>query len=552
MLAVDERSAVKLYGTGSPGGKGAGLVRLNDCGLPATATLVTRILTTEFYDRFLERRSVVGEDDVSVLGAILDELGDVPIGVRSSATNESGVSTDAGWSVRAGENLSFMLPNNHPDPAVRLGQLTRAVHHIFAHFAAKPDAGTDKMAVVINPIAGLFDDTLAGPCFYPYVSGVANSFFPYALKMQDAHDGYARIAFGHGYATVLDDFPVISMATIRQPIPLRFLRMGGSQRYFYSLDLTKNRDLGGDELETMKKLHVRFANFHKIRLLGVHHQIVTIEKLVESDAFGFKTGLESVMNRLRSLLASPFQIEFVFNVDFSRKPYPNGVFHVVQLTELPEVTQEAVHIPPGGGRTYLSIGGLQGHGTRPGVRYAVVVSPRLYRREQHDEVRREMAKVNRRMRECGDQYMLIVPGRLGSENRDWGIAAEYTDVDHAAAIFEYGVDIAGSTEPQPEDGSLTGGVYGSHFLYMIMGGYEEDQRRLQTRLYGTQGTHFFTNIMSSRTIYGFISPDSDTLDPWFFSPPDTGSPVYVLAFPSPVTVYADSMTQRCLVRAEEA
>src|SRR3990170_1301362 len=107
MLAVDERSAVKLYGTGSPGGKGAGLVRLNDCGLPATATLVTRILTTEFYDRFLERRSVVGEDDVSVLGAILDELGDVPIGVRSSATNDSGVSTDAGWSVRAGENLSF-------------------------------------------------------------------------------------------------------------------------------------------------------------------------------------------------------------------------------------------------------------------------------------------------------------------------------------------------------------------------------------------------------------------------------------------------------------
>ena len=553
MLAVEPRPAVRLYGTGAPGGKGAGLVRLSECGLPGTATLVTRILTTDFYDRFLERQHVVGDDDVSVLGAILEELGDVPIGVRSSATNESGVSTGGRWSVQAGENLSFMLPNNHPDASLRLGQLARAVHHIYAHFAARSGAaGTEKMAVVINPIPGLFDDTQAGPCFYPYVSGVANSYFPYALQMQNAQDGYARIAFGHGYATVLDDFPVISMATIRQPIPLRFLRMGGAQHYFYALDLTRNRDLGGDELETMKKLHVRFANFHKIRMLGVHRQVVTIEKLVEQDAFGFKTRLEGIMDRLREVVESPFQIEFVFNVDFTKKPYPNGVFHVVQLTLLPAMTQEAVHVPSGGGRAYLSIRGLQGHGVRPGVGYAVVVSPRLYHPEQHDEVRRDLAAVNRRMYERGDRYLLIVPGRLGSRNRDWGLAVEYTDVDHATAIFEYGVDITGRTEPLPEDESRTGGIYGSHFLYMIMGGYDEDQRRLQARMYGTQGTHFFTNIMSSDTIYGFIAPEHDTLDPWFFSPATAVSPLYVLAFPSPVTVYADSVTQRCLVLGEEA
>jgi hypothetical protein len=341
------------------------------------------------------------------------------------------------------------------------------------------------------------------------------------------------------------------MATIRQPIPLRFLRVGGGQRYFYALDLTKNRDLGGDELETMKKLHVRFANFHKIRLLGVHNQVVTIEELVEKDAFGFKTALEGIMDRLRSLVASPFQIEFVFNIDFTKKPYPNGVFHLVQLTLLPAMTQEAIHIPADQGHTYLSIAGFQGHGLRQGVRYAVVVSPQHYRKERHDEVRRELAALNRRMRERGDQYLLIVPGRLGSQNRDWGIAVAYKDVDHAAAIFEYGVDIAGRAEPLPEEGSRTGGIYGSHFLYMVLGGYEEDQRRLQTRMYGTQGTHFFTNIMSGHTVYGFINPACDNLDPWFLSPPDAQSPVHVLTFPSPVTVYADSLSQRCLVLGED-
>jgi hypothetical protein len=109
-------------------------------------------------------------------------------------------------------------------------------------------------AVVINPIPGLFDDTPAGPFFYPYISGVANSFFPYALKTQNPNEGFARIAFGHGYAAVLDDFPVISMATIRNPLPIDLLRPGRGQQYFYALDATKNR--AGGRLETMKKLHV--------------------------------------------------------------------------------------------------------------------------------------------------------------------------------------------------------------------------------------------------------------------------------------------------------
>jgi hypothetical protein len=113
------------------------------------------------------------------------------------------------------------------------------------------------------------------------------------------------------------------------------------------------------------------------------------------------------------------------------------------------------------------------------------------------------------------------------------------------------VDIAGRTEPLPEEGSQTGGVYGSHFLYMVLGGYAEDQKRMQTRIYGTQGTHFLTNIMSNNTFYGFVSPTQDTLDPWFFSPPDPNSALYVLSFPKPVTVFADSLNQRCVVITEK-
>ena len=117
-------------------------------------------------------------------------------------------------------------------------------------------------------------------------------------------------------------------------------------------------------------------------------------------------------------------------------------------------------------------------------------------------------------------------------------------MDHAAAIFEYGVDVAGRPEPLPEDDSMTGGIYGSHFLYMIQGGYDEDQKRLQTRMYGTQGTHFLTNLMGNNIVYAYIAPMQDTFDPWLFSQSDAGAIPAVLAFPGPVAVYADSLNQR--------
>jgi len=66
MLAVEPRPAVRLYGTGAPGGKGAGLVRLSECGLPGTATLVTRILTTASATRASSMSTAADRSGVSV------------------------------------------------------------------------------------------------------------------------------------------------------------------------------------------------------------------------------------------------------------------------------------------------------------------------------------------------------------------------------------------------------------------------------------------------------------------------------------------------------
>ena len=79
------------------------------------------------------------------------------------------------------------------------------------------------MTIVINPIPDIYQDSLAGPIYFSLVSAVADSYFPYVLNDQNPFEGCARVAFGHGYSTVLDDFPVISMATIKNPLPLHLL-----------------------------------------------------------------------------------------------------------------------------------------------------------------------------------------------------------------------------------------------------------------------------------------------------------------------------------------
>lgn len=544
---VERVGDVKIYGKGLLGGKGEGLVKINDCSIPEAHKLRTRILSTTFYERFLELGRKFGAEELDIIASILRNLGNIPISVRSSATNEACVSEEGYGSVHAGENTSFMLPNNHHDFSLRFNQFKLAIYHIYNDFIQNqlPDS-REKMAIVINPIPGIYDDTLTGSIYYPLVSGIANSFFPYALKTQNPEEGIARIAFGHGYATVFDDFPVISMATIRNPIPLKML--GKGQRYFFAIDMTKNEMLGGDEMETMKRLNIKFANYQNTKILGRHKDSISLESLVEDNQFGFKSGILKIMNAISSKISSHFQIEFVFNVDISKEHSNLGTFHVVQLTQLPEMKFEAIRFPAHVGKPYLFINNFQGHGIKNGVKFAIVVSPFIYAKDMHDEVRKKISAINRSMHEMNAYYIIVAPGRLGSKNKDWGIQLDYRDVDRSAAIFEYGVDIAGRSEPVKEPEYLTyGGVYGSHFLYMIQGGYDEEQKRIQTRMYGTQGTHFLTNLMSNNIIYGFILPAQDTIDPWFFSPPDANSALYMLTFPKPVSVYADSGEKKCVV-----
>ncbi len=219
------------------------------------------VLGTDVFDEFLERNdlqefAMQSDDDEAICARFLaapfspDVLHDLasfleliryPLAVRSSSLLE-----DSQYHPMAGVYSTFMLPNDHPDPAVRLHQLETTIKRVYAstfsqHAKHYLDATPyrleeEKMGVIIQKVVG----TTHGPRFYPDISGVARSYNFYPSPPMEADDGIVAVALGLG-RTVVDGervqsfcprYPrhVMSAATVEDVLQ-------SSQRDFWALDL---------------------------------------------------------------------------------------------------------------------------------------------------------------------------------------------------------------------------------------------------------------------------------------------------------------------------
>ena len=142
----------------------------NDCASSPSSAMTT----TSSSERFL-RRSLPGEMLQSARR--LPGVARYPLAVRSSSLLE-----DSQYQPLAGVYETYMLPNNHPDPAVRLQQLIRAVKRVYAstfltyaknYFKVTPyRLEEEKMAVIVQRLVGGRTATASIPIF----AGVVRSY----------------------------------------------------------------------------------------------------------------------------------------------------------------------------------------------------------------------------------------------------------------------------------------------------------------------------------------------------------------------------------------
>jgi phosphoenolpyruvate synthase/pyruvate phosphate dikinase len=259
-------------GKGSLGGKARGLAFVSNL-LQRSAGLhkkyedldifipCSMVITTEGFDVFVEENDLKGfsksdAGDQEIADAfckaafpqwIADDLKaylariTYPLAVRSSSLLE-----DAQFRAYAGLYRTYMLPNDHPDPAIRLEQLINAIKLVYAcTYFQSPRAFSkrvghrteeEKMAVIIQQLVGEH----YGEYFYPAISGVAQSYNYYPFSKMKPEEGITTVAMGLGKTVMEGEKALRFSPRYPQILPQRTTVediLENSQRFFFSLKM---------------------------------------------------------------------------------------------------------------------------------------------------------------------------------------------------------------------------------------------------------------------------------------------------------------------------
>jgi CheY-like chemotaxis protein len=501
----DSESLFVRVGKGSIGGKARGIAFVNSllarhgmrlAGIDVRTPRTVAIGTDEF-ERFMEDNGLVEEvhrltNDRDIIlrffeGRLSDTLErDLEVAFRDItgpfAVRSSSLLEDAQFQPFAGIYATYMLPNNHPNPEVRLDEVRRAIKAVYAstfsknarsYFAGTPHSVEDeKMGVIIEEVVG----RPHGPRFYPHVSGVALSYNFYPVGYQRSEDGLALVALGLGQIVVLGgkvlQFSLSTPgASLQFSTPADFLR--DSQSSFYALDLAtpivdfvsspeaslRLWDLSAAEDDGALALvgSVYSAQDDQIRdtLRGPGPRLVTFNNILKWNAVPLVPALRDLLRIVRQGMGCPVEIEFALDMGDSKSP---PCLYVLQVR--PQAAQ-LVHTPLDAEsfeaedilcKTSRSLG----HGVIGDVRDIVYVKGQYLDPRAGLTIAAEVGEMNAELEAAHAPYLLVGPGRWGSSDARLGIPAGWAQIAGARVIVE-----------TPVDGRTVEPSQGSHFFHNI-------------------------------------------------------------------------------------
>ena len=438
-----------------------------------------QLLRGEVDDDTIKRRFLAGSLSDGLMAKLrlcLVKLGPVPLAVRSSGLLEDSLSHPF-----AGLYNTFFLPNNHPDPAVRETQLAEAIKLVYASVYSKASRAyfqaidykveEEQMAILLQEVSG----RRFGDHFYPHISGVAQSFNYYPVAYTQPQDGIANIAVGLGKYVVEGEkayrfappYPEMDMLPPKE-------QLRTTQKRFYALDMSRTVDLCGGEDATLLNLDIAEAekegalqhcastwdwNDDRIRdgLDTPGPRIVNFRNILKYDQFPLARILQRLLELVREAMETPVEIEFAVNLDPDAE---NGLptFTLLQikhqLIEGGDVTLSPADLDPAD--LFLFSERCVGNGTVDGLRDLVWVDPAGFDKFETPALAAEIEKLNDRFRAESGKYVLLGPGRWGSNDRHLGIPITWAMISCAQVIVEYAM------EHFQADASL-----GSHFFHNV-------------------------------------------------------------------------------------
>ena len=401
-----------------------------------------------------------------------------PLAVRSSSLLE-----DAQFQPFAGIYKTFMIPNNHEDPAKRFEQLILAIKLVYASTYCQSARAyvkstyhrteDEKMGVVVQRLTG----GVHGDYFYPAISGVAQSYNYYPISYMKPEDGLAHVAIGLGKIVVEGGTALRFSPKHPQFLP-QFSTvediLENSQRFFYALRLNGfPDDLPYREDATLEKLEIDdVVNHAPVRYLcstyssqdhrirdGVQtsgHPVCTFANVLKFQTLPLAEILTEILNIGRHGMGCPVEIEFAVNVPFKEGQKPS--FELLQIRPM-GVTQYDLEVNISDediSKAFCYSTMALGNGQFEEIRDIIFVNPNTFDPAHTIEIASEIGNVNKEMTPHNRKYLLIGPGRWGSADRWLGIPVRWMHISGVGAIVETNFE---SLKADPSQGS--------HFFHNI-------------------------------------------------------------------------------------
>lgn len=506
----DPQNSFARIGYGSLGGKARGLGFINtlinnnkirykfeDVEISVPSAVV---IATDVFDQFLEENhldifALHSYDDLEItrrfqlapvfprevinkLRDFLDVIKD-PLAVRSSSLLE-----DSQFQPFAGVYETFMIPNNDPDPEVRIEELLKCIKSVYASTffrkakdymkATSYSLEEEKMAVIVQRLVG----APRHDRFYPDFAGVAKSYNFYPVPPQKSADGIALVALGLG-KTVVEGGNAVRFCPKYPKHLLQFFStketIRNAQQHFFALNLkghldpneTKSPDTlvqkfdlsKAEEDQTLYHVGSTYSVENDAVYDGVSRagkRVVTFAPILKHKAFPLADILDMLLDMGQWGMGVPVELEFAVNMNVPRghrkefgllQMRPLVISHEIEELDVDSKSKEDL---------ICSSTQVLGNGAFDGIYDALIVDIQKFDRAKSRDTANEISYFNSKLLTSKTPYLLVGVGRWGSLDPWLGIPVTWDQISGASVIVEAGFKDLDVTPSQ-----------GSHFFQNI-------------------------------------------------------------------------------------
>jgi len=318
---------------------------------------------------------------------------------------------------------------------------------------------------------------------------VARSINFYPIAPEKPEEGIAKIAFGLGKYIMDGGISLRFSPTYpKKVLQLSSTKMmlQDTQKQFYALNLQEGSyHTSTDDAVNLLRLriaeaekngtlrHVASVYDHQSDMVrdGVHYdgkKVLTFARILQHESFPLAQIIKELLEIGQREMNLPVEMEFAVNMDVPEgEPY---IFNFLQIRPIVETDQSVSiqmdNVQPE--ETILYSQTALGNGEFSGIRDLIYIKPDSFKSSATRDIASGMEQLNRRLKEEKRGYVLVGPGRWGSNDPALGIPVKWSQISEARVIVESSLK-----------------------------NYHIDP---------SQGTHFFQNLTSFRVGYMTINP----------------------------------------------